>query len=421
MMPRLYSKSRVARKSSQSLFPRLAENRFLINLYFGTLATRLAVSYVIYLSGTLAFFAGDVLTYDSFGWNLAQYWTGTAQYALWLRLHITQIGFNGMFYWVAALYTVFGHSLIVASTAQCIITSFTPVLTYKICYRLYKSTRAARYASLLTAFLPSMVLWSSLLLKDPLIVFLVCLCVLCTLKLQQEMKLRYMLPGALAMLFVFPIRGYVFYFVLLAVLGALLMSHFGQKASLVGYLARLGGIAIIAIALFSLGFDQIASEQLNLKVLDRIQISRFDLARSAQSGFDVNADVSNLRGALAFLPKGITYLLFAPFPWQTGSLRMMLPLPETIVWYCLFPFVLIGMIYTARKHLRDALVIFLFVAQLTCFYGIFIGNVGTAYRQRTQIYVFYLIFAGAGLVYSRSKFRGLTGTITDENRIPSLA
>jgi hypothetical protein len=413
MNTRLYSKTPKASKPTQAESSMLKETRFLAYLYLATLGTRLAVSYTIYFTGTISFFAGDVLTYDTFGWNLAQYWAGTAQYALWLRLRVAQIGFNGMFYWVAALYTVFGHSLILASTVQCIITSLAPVLTYKICCKLYNSTRTARYAALLAAFLPSMVLWSSLLLKDPLVLLLVCSCVLFTLKLQQEMRFRYILPLALAMLLVFPIRGYVFYFVLLSVLGALLMSRFGRGASLVGYLTRLGGIAVIAMALFALGFDQIAAEQLNTKMLDRVQISRLDLARSAQSGFEADADVSNISSALSFLPTGIVYLLFAPFPWQTGSLRMMLPLPETIFWYCLFPFVLIGMFYTARKHLRDALVIFLFVAQLTCFYAIYIGNVGTAYRQRTQVYVFYLVFAAAGLVYVRPKLRSLSGTIAD--------
>jgi 4-amino-4-deoxy-L-arabinose transferase-like glycosyltransferase len=411
----LYPNASEAAQINRHSFSHRKAHRFHTYLYLGTLASRLAICYAVYLTGTISFFAGDVLTYDSFGWNLAQYWTGSAQYTYWLRWRMTQVGFNGMFYWVAALYTIFGHSLLVASTIQCIITSFTPLLVYKICFRLFGSTKAARYASLLAAFLPSMALWSSFLLKDPLVIFLVCLSVLYTLKLQQEVKLRFILPAALAMLLIFPIRGYVFYFVLLSVLGALLMSRFGKRASFIGYLTRLGGITLIAIALFSLGFDRIASEQLNSKIWDRMQISRMDLARSAQSGFDADADVSTLGSALAFMPKGIAYLLFAPFPWESGSMRMMLPMPETIFWYCLFPFFIIGMIYAARKHLRDALVIFLFVVQLTCFYGIFVGNVGTAYRQRTQIYVFYIIFTAAGLVYVRQRLLGFSGTIADKD------
>jgi hypothetical protein len=258
-----------------------------------------------------------------------------------------------------------------------------------------------------------MVIWSCLLLKDPLIVLLVSVSILCTLKVQQELKPWYLLPGSLAMLLIFPLRGYVFYFVLLAVVGTLLMARFGKAASISGYLARLGGLALVAALFFALGFDEIARQQINAKLLDRIQLSRMDLARTANTGFEADADVSTLRGAVRFLPKGLIYLLFAPFPWQTGSTRMMLALPETALWYGLFPFCILGMIYTARRHLRDALIIFLFVIQLTCFYAIFVGNIGTAHRQRTQVYVFYLIFTSAGLVYSRRKNRQIFGTIRD--------
>ena len=172
-------------------------------------------------------------------------------------------------------------------------------------------------------------------------------------------------------------------------------------------------MTIIAIALFVLGFDQIASEQLNAKLLEKVQVSRLDLARSAQSGFEADADVSTIKDSLRFMPKGIMFLLFAPFPWQTGSIRMNLALPETLLWYALFPFCLRGIVYTGRKHLRDALIIFLFVTQLTCFYAIFIGNSGTAHRQRTQIYPFYLIFTAVGLVRTKRKNVQLDGTIRD--------
>ncbi|HYK89459.1 MAG TPA: glycosyltransferase family 39 protein, partial [Acidobacteriota bacterium] len=377
------------------------------------LLVRLIVGAGIYYMGYIGFFAADADTYDVFGWMLTQYWAGNLHYGRWIVTHISRLGFNGMYYWVAGIYTIIGHSPATAAAIQCVITSFTPVLVYRICYRIYGSAKAARYAALLTAFLPSMVIWSCLLLKDALVVFLVCVSVLFTLKVQQDLKLRYLIPGSAAMLLIFPLRGYVFYFVLLAVVGTLLLARFGRTTTLSGYLTRLGGMTLVAVLLFALGFDEIAKEQINARLLDQVQISRMDLARTARTGFEASADVSTLREALKFLPRGLMYLLFAPFPWQTGSTRMMLALPETLIWYALFPFCLLGLVYTARKHLRDAMIIFLFVVQLTCFYAVFVGNAGTAHRQRTQVYVFYLVFTSAGLVYSRRRNRQIFGTIHD--------
>jgi len=114
------------------------------------------------------------------------------------------------------------------------------------------------------------------------------------------------------------------------------------------------------------------------------------------------------------------YLLFAPFPWEGGGLRKMLAVPEMLVWYALFPFCVMGMLYTARMLFRRALIIFLFTVQLTLFYAIFQGNVGTAHRQRTQVFVFYFIFTSAGLVYSRRKARLQMQAIPHQPASPAL-
>jgi hypothetical protein len=51
--------------------------------------------------------------------------------------------------------------------------------------------------------------------------------------------------------------------------------------------------------------------------------------------------------------------------------------------------------------LREVLPILVFATSLTCAYAVMQGNVGTAYRQRTQISMFFFIFMGVGLVQKR--------------------
>jgi 4-amino-4-deoxy-L-arabinose transferase-like glycosyltransferase len=405
--PSVASTASVAASSAE------ADRSFLIYLYFGALAIRLTVGMTILFGGYIDYFAGDHSTYDGFGWGLARAWAGQLQATKWVYDRMKLVGQNGMYYWIAILYTVFGHSQSIATAIQCSIVSFTPVLTFKISYLLYGSRKAARTAALLVAFLPSMVIWSSLLLKDPLIILLLCATVYSMLRIQKDLKYIYIIAATAAILPIMAIRIYVFYFILFAVVGGYLMSRFGSKASLAGYMARLAGIALLGITLFALGFDRISQEQFSVNLLEKIQTSRTDLSRAAYSGFGTEANVSTLSSAISFMPVGIMYLMLAPFPWQGGGFRYMLALPEQLIWYCLIPYFVIGLIYTARKHLRDALIIFLFTIQLTCFYGIFVGNVGTAHRQRTQVFVFYLIFTAAGMVYRKAKRQGRAGTIAD--------
>jgi hypothetical protein len=100
---------------------------------------------------------------------------------------------------------------------------------------------------------------------------------------------------------------------------------------------------------------------------------------------------------------GMTYLLFAPFPWQLASLRQSITLPEMVVWWASFPLLVTGIWFTLKFRLRQALPILIFTSMLTLAYSIFQGNVGTAYRQRSQILVFYFIFVAVGVVLMREK------------------
>ena len=60
-----------------------------------------------------------------------------------------------------------------------------------------------------------------------------------------------------------------------------------------------------------------------------------------------------------------------------------------------------GLLHGVRTRLRAVLPILVFASTLTVAYAIMQGNVGTAYRQRTQVTMFYFIFMGAGLAERR--------------------
>jgi cation transport ATPase len=137
--------------------------------------------------------------------------------------------------------------------------------------------------------------------------------------------------------------------------------------------------------------------------LERVQVSRQDLASSAQSGFGRDVDVSTTSGALSAMPLGLVYLLFAPFPWQLGSLRQSLTIPEMVIWWSAFPLLILGAWFSLKHRLRQMSPIFIFTTMLTLAYSVFQGNVGTAYRQRAQLLVFYFIFVAVGLVLVKEK------------------
>jgi Ca2+/Na+ antiporter len=134
-----------------------------------------------------------------------------------------------------------------------------------------------------------------------------------------------------------------------------------------------------------------------------VQVSRSDLAQSANTGFGKDVDVSTASGALGAIPLGAANLLFAPFPWQLASLRQSITLPEMIIWWASVPLLVLGLWFTIKYRLRQSLPILIFTTMLTLAYSIFQGNVGTAYRQRSQLLVFYFIFVSVGYVLLKER------------------
>jgi hypothetical protein len=98
------------------------------------------------------------------------------------------------------------------------------------------------------------------------------------------------------------------------------------------------------------------------------------------------------------IPIGLLYLLFAPFPWQLASLRQSIALPEMLIWWAAFPLLVLGWWFAVKHRLRQVAPIVLFTTMLTLAYAVFQGNVGTAYRQRSQLLVFYFIFVAVGAI-----------------------
>jgi hypothetical protein len=201
---------------------------------------------------------------------------------------------------------------------------------------------------------------------------------------------------------VLSLRFYVFYMVAAAVVGAFVVGMRPINSQSLG--RQLVVVVAMGLALTYLGVLRTAGTQIeSFGNLQAVQTSRSDLSRSAGSGFGADVNVSTTAGALSAIPVGVTYLLFAPFPWQVANLRQSITIPEMVVWWGSFPLLIMGVWFTLRYRMRQALPILIFTTMLTLAYSIFQGNVGTAYRQRSQILVFYFIFVAVGAVLLKER------------------
>jgi hypothetical protein len=72
-------------------------------------------------------------------------------------------------------------------------------------------------------------------------------------------------------------------------------------------------------------------------------------------------------------------------------------IPDTALWVGLYVFVLLGLGQALARNPQSVLFLLACTIGMTCFYGICIGNVGTAYRMRIQVWLLWCPFAGIAL------------------------
>jgi dolichyl-phosphate-mannose-protein mannosyltransferase len=381
-----------------------AHGSFLLKLFISALLIRILLATIIFVFNRQEFFGGDAITYDFFGDALFRGWQGDKYY---LSVANRYIGIGqgsgwGMIYLVAGVYGVIGRNMLAVQFINGVFGAAAAVVIFLCAHHVFNNLKVARLAAIAVAFYPSLVLWSSQGLKDGPIVFFLALSILATLKLGEKLSVKYLIALVCSLFVLLAFRFYIFYMISVAIAGAFVIGM--QRLNARNFLRQFIVIIAAGLALTYLGVTRYASAQLEQYAsLERLQRSRLDLATSAQSGFGREVDVSTTEGALSTIPLGLMYLLFAPFPWQFGSLRQTITLPEMIIWWASFPMFVLGLWFSLKYRLRQISPILIFTAMLSVAYSVFQGNVGTAYRQRAQLLVFYFIFVAVGyvLLYER--------------------
>lgn len=380
------------------------DRKFLLRLFVAGLLVRIVVGTMIFVFHQQTFFGGDALTFDFFGYALVKTWEGDKSYQ-WLVDLFSGNGASsgwGMLYMVAVIYKIVGRNMLATQYVNSVLGAATAPLAYLIALEIFPNKRVARVCGLLTAFFPSLVLWTSQGMKDGPIIFLLTLSMLATLKLGTRFSFKYLAALALALCGLITLRFYVFYIILLSITAAFVMGR--RKLTAQSFARQFIIMLVIGSALAFFGVSRLASRQFDTYgTLQQVQVMRSDAASSAQSGFGQDIDVSTPTGALAAIPVGLTYLILAPFPWQLTSVRQMITLPEMVIWWASLPLLVLGLWFTIKHRLREVTPILIFTSLLTLSYSILQGNVGTAYRQRAQLLVFYFVFVAVGFALVKEK------------------
>jgi Dolichyl-phosphate-mannose-protein mannosyltransferase len=378
----------------------------ILNIAFGV---RIACATVFALLPSTRIFQDDASGYEMVGMSMANYWHGAGP-----PFHMPfELGNYGYFYVNAAIYYIFGTFRPAGSYFNCILGTVNIYLVYMLARRFFHVV-VARRSALLVGFVPSMILWSSITLKDTTTTFLIILTLSSCVRLKDQLTPKNLVLTLLPIIAIQPIRFYMLYFLTLAVVVSLFFERGRKLITGVPKSFVIGGLVLALLTVVGLtgGAEQGAS----FLDLERVNQFRKGMADTANSGFAAEVDISTPMGALAFLPIGVAHLLLAPFPWQFGTLRSLFAAPETIVWWFWFPTMITGLRFTLKRRFAAVSPVILFTVALIPGYSLMHGNVGSAFRQRAQIFVFLFIFTAVGHYVRKLKRAGHSAdlVLTDE-------
>lgn len=261
--------------------------------------------------------------------------------------------------------------------------------------------RAQRRVFLLAAFFPSLIIWSSMSIRESWTWLALSLVLLSGQKLRDGFSLVHMLGLVLGMLWMSLLRTYLVPFLVVG----LAFSFVVVRARQIPYVVA-GSILVMAfVGLFGERLGVRLSDAFSEESLITVDTMRRNLAYGS-SAYGAGVDTTTLSGALLYFPEGVARFLLSPLPWTISSWRQAIAFPETLVWAMFLYQAVREIIASIRNNIsRSALLVFV-LALITGAYGLVSGNEGTAYRHRAQVMLPFLVLAGG---WSVRRSRVLTG------------
>lgn len=345
------------------------------------------------LSTPLTFLRSDAEAYHSLATQIVDHWSGVQP------LPFLPQGKEGFYYMLAGLYRLLGGNYQVSGLVvnAALGAALVPVIT-DLTRRLV-GQQAARYVPPLVALLPGLLLWTSQLLKEAPVLFLIAVAANCAVRLTERTSVLALAGLVISVPLLFTFRGPVGLTVAVGLLAGVVL---GKPQVLSGLGTGLTTLALMAFLIASLGVGQAGYRWAVNTDLQAANTVRQDLATSADTGFALDADISTARRALSFLPIGVAGVTLGPFPWQIRGVRQLAVLPDVILWWCLLPSLFRGLRAAGRAIGRQVFTLILPASTVVVVLALAVGNFGTVVRERNQLVVLVLPFIALGLALRRT-------------------
>ena len=312
-------------------------------------------------------------------------------------------------YLETSLFRVFGPDVRIPLLLNGALAVVTVIFVYAGAERIF-GRRPALFAAAVVGFYPSLILWSALNLRDPLIVAIATIAVWAMISFAAK-------PGPVTLVLPFlaaaelvELRGYAGAIIAFAAVLSIIIALSRSRRSLVAVVIVSVALLVVVQRLSAFGGDNFD------QVLVSFENARASLRAGANTAIDPptqSPDTPVLVRTLSYLPFGVAYAIFAPVPLVAPRAQERLAAPEMIVWYLLC----IGTVVTLwheRRHWRLLAPPAFTSVGLLLALALGEGSVGDLFRHRAMVVPFVALLGAP--VALRVHDRRRRHTFTDADR-----
>ncbi len=350
--------------------------------------------------GSSTFLFGDDAYYTLRGWGMAQHLIG--------KLFINAFDNYGQGFHLmplALFQYYFGFSPISSIFINCLLGVLLVVVYYFIA-KMALGIKVAKVSAILITFFPSLITWSIVNLKDPMVLFIGASVFLIFMYLIEEVKIG----KILLLLFLLILMLYLQYFtrrsVFLPTFLSIVLSFIFINRNTRNVLLF---IFIILLCLSLAGFDFGLAT-----FFKKISYIFKNIVVNSHSGFintggfvyylydrpasEISPRLISYFEVIKALPIGIFHFLFEPFLWRKYSISMLMVYPQMFLWYLLIPFCVFGFLNKFMVFWKRKIVFMFFLLLGIPIFSLSSGNIGTNFRIRDVFTPVILMFAAKGIL-----------------------
>lgn len=372
------------------------EGIFLSEVFFLSFISRILASLLMY---NFVFvkrgvgLLGDGWGYSENGYSILQAWLSGARNTDIIAAYVKEISPSGALgsfdFWNAIVYYFTDKSPLSVIFINCLAGSLTVIAIYYISRQLYNE-KAAKISAILTAFWPSLFMWSIQNLKEPLSIFLIV--ILVWIVVQLKVKFRFYLLfciilSSIALKELRVVPFIMFYTVIFPI--SLILFLWKKNRVLFIFLLLLAGAGLFIVI-----NNYLSQERTPLEYINYMRTVR----TYGRTAFLSNLDLlNNPASFIFFLPVALLIAWLAPFPWQMGSMSQIMAIPEMGLYYLLLPAVFSGWRFIINYKMKDGGIICVYIFIMMLVLAFVEGNIGTLFRHRAMVLPFMFILIGIGL------------------------